>query len=51
MCRRGTGAQGCDCNMTVVDSIPTRGNELLFINILISSLWHQGKKPGVEFVT
>ena len=32
--RRG----GCNCNMMVVGSIPARGNELLFINILISSL-------------
>ena len=28
----------CDCNATLVGSIPTRGNELLFINIFISSL-------------
>ena len=45
--RRGAGAQGCDC--TVVDSIPTRGNELLFINIFISSLWRQGKSPALNF--
>ena len=25
-----------------VGSFPSRGNELLFINILISSLWYQG---------
>ena len=32
--RRGARAQGCDYNATVVGSITTRGNELLFINIL-----------------
>ena len=44
--RRGAGAQRCDCNATVVGSIPTRSNDLLyFINIFTSSLWprpHQG---------
>ena len=44
-------AQGCDCNATVVVSIPTRGNELLFINIVISSLWHQAKSPALRFAT
>ena len=33
-------AQGCHCNATVVGSIPTRKNELLFINIFVSPLWH-----------
>ena len=36
--RRGAGAQGCECNATVVGSIPTRVKELLFLNIFISSL-------------
>ena len=35
--RCGPEAQDCDCNATVVGSIPTHGNELLLINILISS--------------
>ena len=42
-------AQGCGCNVTVVSSIPTRGLQLLFINIFIPSLCHRGTKPGVEF--
>ena len=29
---------GCDCNATVVGSIPTGTNKLLFINIFISSV-------------
>ena len=29
--------------VTIVGSIPTQGNELLFINIFISSPWYQGK--------
>ena len=36
--RRRAGAQGCDCNAMVVGSIPTKGTELLFINIFISLL-------------
>ena len=28
--RLDAGAQACDCNTTVVGSIPKRGNELLF---------------------
>ena len=39
-------AQVCDCKVSVVGSIPTRVNELLFIHIFIFSF---GKKPGVEF--
>ena len=27
--RRGVGAQGCDCNVSVVGSIPTRSNSFL----------------------
>ena len=46
---RGLGARGWDLNATVVSSIPTRGNELFFLNTLIFSLWHEGKKPSVEF--
>ena len=38
---RPSWAQECDCNTTVVGPIPTGGNELLFINIFISPLWHQ----------
>ena len=30
----------CDCNATVANSIATRGNELLFINIFISTFWY-----------
>ena len=41
--RRGAGAQGCDCNATVVGSIQTRGNELLFLNIFISLPGTQAK--------
>ena len=37
--------QGCDLNATVIGSMPTRGNELLFLNIFISSLWYQDKSP------
>ena len=37
-----------DSNATVVDSIPTKDNKLLFINIFISSLAPM-QKPGVEF--
>ena len=40
---RGAGAQGCDNNVTVVGSILTRG---LFINIFISSSWHQSKSSA-----
>ena len=29
-----------------MSSIPTRGNELLFVNIFVTLLW---QKPGVEF--
>ena len=47
--RRVAGEQGCECNATVVCSIPIQGNELLFVNILISSFRHQGKMPSVEF--
>ena len=32
----------------VVGLIPTRGNELLFINICISLLWHQDKSPSTR---
>ena len=35
--RRGTVAQECNCNATVMGSMPTRVNKLLFINIFISS--------------
>ena len=38
-------------NATVVGSIPTSRNELLFIDILISSLWHQGKSSVLNFAT
>ena len=48
---RGAGAQRCDCNVTVVGSIPIRGNSLLFIKILISSLCHQGKIPALSSTT
>ena len=48
---RGAEAQGCECNATVVGSIPTRGNVLLFINICISSLWHQDKCPAFGAAT
>ena len=44
-------AQGCVWNAMVVGSIPTRGNELLFINILISSLWQQGYSPVLSSAT
>ena len=44
-------AQGCDYNATVLSSIPTRGNELLFFNIFISSLWQQGKDPTLISAT
>ena len=44
----GAGAQGCDCNATVVGSILTKGIELLFFNFCISSLWHQGKSPALS---
>ena len=37
--------QVCDCNTTVVGSISTRGNELLFLNIFISSFQCLGKSP------
>ena len=41
---RVAGAEKCDCkSATVVDSVLTRRNELLIINIFISSLWYQGK--------
>ena len=33
---------GCDCDVMVVGSIPTRGDGLLFINIFLSSLWCPG---------
>ena len=39
--------QGHKGNATVVGSIPTRRNGLLFINIFICSLWPR-QKPGVE---
>ena len=32
-----------------MDSMSTKRNELLFINIFISLLWYQGKKVGVKF--
>ena len=41
--RLGAGAHECNCNATIMGSIPTWGNKLLFINIFISFLWHQGK--------
>ena len=41
-------AQVCHCNATVVCSIPTRGNELLFINIFIISLWYQGNASAMK---
>ena len=40
--RCGPGAPEPDCNATVVGSISTRENQLLFLNIFISSF-------GVEF--
>ena len=42
----------CNCNVTVLRSIPTLENELLFINIFISSNsnWHQDKSPTLNFV-
>ena len=46
--RRDAWAQGRDCNTVTEGLIPIRRNELLFINIFISSLW-QGKKYNVEF--
>ena len=42
--RRIAGAQECDCNAMVVGFIPTRGNKLLFLYMLISS-GIQAKKP------
>ena len=51
MGRRGPGEQKSDCNATVLGSIPTRGIELLFINIVISSLWHQAKSPALRPAT
>ena len=33
--RRGARAKACDSNAAIVGSIPTRGNELLFI------IWYQ----------
>ena len=36
---RGAGARVRDCISTIVSSIPTQENELLFINIFISLLW------------
>ena len=44
---RGAGAQERGCN-TVVGSIITRVNELLFLNIFISSLWPQSKSPTLS---
>ena len=49
--RRGVGAQGCNCNATVVGSISTRRNELLFINISIFSFWHQGINLALSSAT
>ena len=39
---RGAGARECDCDATVVGLILIRKNKLLFVNIVISSLFHQG---------
>ena len=44
-------ALGCNCNATGVGSILTRGNESLFLNILISSFWRQGKMPALSTPT
>ena len=49
--RRGPVPQGCDCKATVVGSISMRGNELLFINICISSLWYKAKIPSLISAT
>ena len=49
--RRGAGAQESDCNAMVMGSILTWGNRLLFTNIFISSLWHQGKSPALSSTT
>ena len=38
----------CDCNATAVGSIHTREGELLFMNIYISSFWHQGKSMALN---
>ena len=46
---RGVRAQACDCNRSVVNSISTRGKELLFIKVFISSLWYQGKRVALGF--
>ena len=45
MCLRYRGA-----GTMVVGSILTRGNELLLLNIFISSLW-QGKNPALRATT
>ena len=36
--RLGAGTPGCECNVMVVGSIPTQGNELLFIIIIFFAL-------------
>ena len=45
---RGAGSQACGCNATVVASILTRGNVLLFINITFLRSGVNAKR-GVEF--
>ena len=40
-----------DCNTTVVGLNLNRKNELLFINIFISSLCDQGKSSALSFAT
>ena len=44
-------AQGRGSNAMVVSLIPTRGNELLCINIFISWLWQQSKSPALSAAT
>ena len=46
--RHSAEAQGRDCNVTIVGSIPTPGNDLLFLNIFYSPLWYQGKNPALS---
>ena len=45
--RRDPGAQGCDCNPTVMGSIPSQGNELLFS--ILRSGTKAWQKLGGEF--
>ena len=47
-CRRGAGAQTCDCNATVVDSITIRRNKLLILNLLIFLFFGSGIKAKAQ---